>query len=87
MRHAGQVQQRRDGPEERQSPRQPAQGGERYEPVRADYDQSPKAMPNARKAEAPSIGTDAVVQDKVTAINADLDAISEEGDNTGFEHT
>jgi hypothetical protein len=43
-------------------------------------------MPNAGKSEVPAISTNAVVQDKVPAINADLDAISEESHDTMTWH-
>jgi hypothetical protein len=43
-------------------------------------------MSNAGKAEVPAIDTNSVVQKKVTTINADLDAIAEQGHNAVSRH-
>jgi hypothetical protein len=36
-------------------------------------------VPHTRQAEVSAISTNTVIQEKVTAINADLDAIAEKG--------
>jgi hypothetical protein len=48
-------------------------------PISADHDQAAKAMTNPRESEMSAIRTNAVVQQKVTPIDTDLDAVAEEG--------
>jgi len=60
---------------------EPTQGRQRQKSIRADHDQSPKAMPNSGEAEVPAISADAVVQQQVSTIDPHLDVISTQGHN------
>jgi hypothetical protein len=61
---------------------QPAQSRKGYEPVRTDHDQASQPMFDARKSKVSAIRTNAVIQEKMTTLNADLNAMTEKRHGT-----
>jgi hypothetical protein len=55
-----------------------AERGKGNHSVRADHDETPKAMPNARKTSLET-GTDSIFQREMTAFNTHSDPVTVEG--------
>jgi hypothetical protein len=65
---------------------EPAKRCERDDSPWADHDQAAKAMSDAREPGVAAIRADPVFQKQVTAINTELDAVTEQGDDPMSRH-
>jgi hypothetical protein len=66
--------------------RQPAKGGEGHHSVRADDNQPFEAVSDTWKSSLMTFGTDPILEEQVTTVDPDVDAVAEQHHNAVSRH-